>query len=379
MSKPRDKAIEDVKQSPPADPTSRPVIIKPRPVLNDPTLLSDEPKDDDSEQTLAAASRVIKIEPITDEAELKAEADTAKSDTEQPLGNTDTEKLPPNPDNDNPQPPKPEAPVIEPAAKPESLPPETDTSENGIKTHEQLNAEAKQQAEAEAKMAQHAAEIAQLIKEEKYVLPINVKEKRKVRFIVIGGIVAILLAVVWLDVALDAGIISDSFNLPHTHFFAVKSLPAVSSTSPASSLLIKPTNYMSAVEDFISAFQSGNQKLANELQSPAFTRYMQQKNTSGSFYAYCQSFGQLCTMTFTKSYLSQAKLSTKPYTSKNGVRGEEVDYTLTQNNQSTSSGSIASSSGISVFSIDTVPNGKYWQIDMVNYNISASVGVSPKS
>ena len=379
MAKSKDQPIEDIKKSPPADPTSRPVIIKPRPVLTDPTLVSDEPKDHDNEQSLAAAPRVLKIEPISDEAELKAEADTAKSDAEQPQTTPETDKPPADSENEKLQPNEPETPNIEPSAESGALLSEKDPLESKTKTHTDEQLKAKQQAEAEAQAAQHAAEIAQLIKEEKYALPINTKEKRKLRFIIIGGIVAILLAVVWLDVALDTGIISNSFNLPHTHFFSTQSLPSVSSAPSVTSLLVKPTDYMSAVEDFISAFQSGNQKLADELQSPAFTRYMQQKNSSGSFYAYCKSLGELCMMTFTKSYLSQTKLSSKPYTSQNGVKGEEVDYTLSQNNPSTSGSSIPSSSSASVFSIDSVPNGKYWQIDMVNYSISASVGASSKS
>ncbi len=223
MAKSKDQPIEDIKKSSLADPTSRPVIIKPRLVLTDPTLVSDEPKDD-SEQSPVAASRVLKIEPITDEAELKAETDTAASDAAQPQTTTsETEKPPAESDHETLQPPEPEPTNIEPDAEPAALPPEKDTSENETKTHNDEQLKAAQQAEAEAKAAQHAAEIAQLIKEEKYALPINAKEKRKLKFIIIGGIVAVLLAVVWLDVALDTGIISNSFNLPHTHLFNTKS------------------------------------------------------------------------------------------------------------------------------------------------------------
>ena len=88
-----------------------------------------------------------------------------------------------------------------------------------------LDVEAEQRkqelAEQEAE-AVHDAQVDQMVSEEKYFLTINKVEKKQRKFMIIGAIIAILLAVAWLDVALDAGLISNTYNLPHTSFFALK-------------------------------------------------------------------------------------------------------------------------------------------------------------
>jgi hypothetical protein len=66
-----------------------------------------------------------------------------------------------------------------------------------------------------------AAKIADLVKQEKYVLPINAVERRRSKQIVVAGLLLIiLLALVWLDLAADAGFIHMP-GLPLTHFFRV--------------------------------------------------------------------------------------------------------------------------------------------------------------
>lgn len=75
-------------------------------------------------------------------------------------------------------------------------------------------------AEAE-KQAAHDAEIQKLADDKKYFLPINTVEKRKTkRFVILGIVLSIILAVAWVDVALDAGLIHLGGIKPVTHFFS---------------------------------------------------------------------------------------------------------------------------------------------------------------
>lgn len=82
---------------------------------------------------------------------------------------------------------------------------------------------AKEKTAAETVAEQHIREIDQIVESGRYFLPINQLEKRHNRKMVLFGLViCVVLLVAWLDIALDAGIIPDSNNLPHTHFFIVR-------------------------------------------------------------------------------------------------------------------------------------------------------------
>jgi hypothetical protein len=96
-------------------------------------------------------------------------------------------------------------------------------------------AEAIEEAEA-AKQAEHDTAIQKLVDEKQYFLPINAVEKRRSqRFILLGILLSVVLAFAWLDVALDAGIISLNVNLPHTHLFDKSVNSSVAATTPAPS------------------------------------------------------------------------------------------------------------------------------------------------
>jgi hypothetical protein len=91
-----------------------------------------------------------------------------------------------------------------------------------------------EEAEAAAQ-AEHQAGIQKLVYSKQYFLPIvTVEERKNKRFIVIGIVLSLLLAISWLDVALDGGLISNT-TIPHTHFFALKTKPAASATASAAS------------------------------------------------------------------------------------------------------------------------------------------------
>lgn len=83
--------------------------------------------------------------------------------------------------------------------------------------------EANEQRKAELKVRQYQEQIDALVSSKKFYLPINSQEKRNNLVVLIGLVICILLAIAWVDVALDSGLISNSYHLPHTHFFSLKS------------------------------------------------------------------------------------------------------------------------------------------------------------
>lgn len=79
-----------------------------------------------------------------------------------------------------------------------------------------------QEKEAEKAKAEHEQVLDELVENKSYFLPINsVKIKRNQRIVLLGLGICIILIIVWLDIALDTGIINNTYNLPHTHFFGL--------------------------------------------------------------------------------------------------------------------------------------------------------------
>ena len=76
--------------------------------------------------------------------------------------------------------------------------------------------------EAEAsRKAERDANLQKIVDNKTYFLPINAVEKRKTkRIIVLGIVLSLVLAVAWVDVALDAGLIEIGGVKPVTHFFS---------------------------------------------------------------------------------------------------------------------------------------------------------------
>jgi hypothetical protein len=81
-----------------------------------------------------------------------------------------------------------------------------------------------EQREDDAKIARaRAARLQKMIDEEEYFLPIQTLEERRSRRVAILGLLLIIvLAVAWYNVALDAGLLPNSFSVPHTSFFSIK-------------------------------------------------------------------------------------------------------------------------------------------------------------
>lgn len=118
------------------------------------------------------------------------------------------------------EPPKP---AEQPASKLETEAPKTAEPAPADEPAEEkppIDPEAADQAEA-AKQEEHDATIQKLIDDKKYVLSINSVEKRRTkRFLVLGLALSLVLAIAWVDVALDAGLIHLGSVKPLTHFFS---------------------------------------------------------------------------------------------------------------------------------------------------------------
>jgi hypothetical protein len=246
--KPTGKSIEDVKQpgKSAAGPTSKPVIVNNRPILQDPMMVeaaTTQPSTDDEEKpsgNVPASSEKPKLQPLS-APELESTKDDNGADK-------------PTPAAEAPKPAKTEvagekviAPLSSPndqsgdGNKPDTEPTkdtsETETAEAEVdkpedseaaqeqdKSNEKKadSAEAVEDVEAEAKAEiEHDAAIEKLIDEKKHFLPINSVEKRKTkRFILLGVLLSIVLAAAWVDIALDAGLIQLDNIKPVTHFFS---------------------------------------------------------------------------------------------------------------------------------------------------------------
>ena len=76
--------------------------------------------------------------------------------------------------------------------------------------------------EAEAtKQAEHEANVQKIIDSKKYSLPITTTEKRRsTRNIVLGILLALVLTLVWVDIALDASLFKIPGVKPVTHIFS---------------------------------------------------------------------------------------------------------------------------------------------------------------
>jgi hypothetical protein len=215
--------------------TSKPVIITNRTILKDPMMVDDEPETSAETPVKSVKATAPTLSPST------AKAALTKDDTpEEPAAPIAEEPKEPEPTKDSEPDTEPEAkpaeepetkpepaaeptetpePESEPEAEPEA---ETETEEKPEKDTAAMPASLEAQAEATAKAeADHDAGVQKLVDSKQYYLPINSVEKRKTRrFIVLGLLVVILLALAWADVALDAGLIHVDGVQPLTHFFS---------------------------------------------------------------------------------------------------------------------------------------------------------------
>lgn len=190
----------------PADATTRPIIVTNRPVLQDPMVsgASDTPNVVPSAEPVSApspSSSKLVVQPLT-----AAPADTDADGVIEPgeMKPAESEvKADPSPDEPAPD------------RSSDKTEPTDEADEDADGTPTTAAADAELAASAKA-----MEEIDNMVEEKTYFLPINSVEKRRSKHVFIFGMLLIvLLAVLWLDVALDAGFIKLGGLSPLTHFF----------------------------------------------------------------------------------------------------------------------------------------------------------------
>lgn len=201
--KPAKQAIVDVQQPGQAAPshTSRPVIVSNRPLLKDPMVVDDDK---------AAAKPSEQAEKPTETLPVASKPQLHPPETA------------PTPDN-TPQPDAGSLPGDDTAVSPgESAPSENVASAtNEPSAPEDPKNLAKQAEQAAAAKVQHDAAVQQLVDSKQYELPITTPQQRQnQRVVVLGVVLAAVLILIWLDIALDAGIIKLGGLHAPTHFFS---------------------------------------------------------------------------------------------------------------------------------------------------------------
>ncbi|HET9174585.1 MAG TPA: hypothetical protein VFN56_04915 [Candidatus Saccharimonadales bacterium] len=242
-------------------PSSKPIIITNRPIMRDPMMTSDSGTETTQADTTAIVKprRELNLTPtmtaealaqdaastdqVTDslpaeepsvsaaDSDLAAEAADADATPDvsaaidvrpaEPADVVKADETPPTPVPDTAPTPAADAGSTE-SASTES-PKEDTTDKPAPATDKQLSPEEQQAAEEEAAKAaaEHDAAIQKMIDAKQYFLPINTVEKRKTKhFIWAGVVLAVVLAVAWMDIALDAGLIHIAGIKAVTHFFS---------------------------------------------------------------------------------------------------------------------------------------------------------------
>ena len=187
------KRITDISRSNdvPSSANSKSVIISNRPIVRDPMMTAPEIEDAAPVKTVAGVSHERLIMPPTSSAPLASSDAATKSVQSVPTT--------PVPEPESVKPPEPSE------QKEEDQP---------------LNLEA-EEAKLEDAEAERRAELQKLVDDQTYFLPVDSRElKRAHEVIVISVVIALLLALVWFDVALDAGLVHIAGVKAPTHFFS---------------------------------------------------------------------------------------------------------------------------------------------------------------
>ncbi len=174
--------------------TSIPVIVNNRPILRDPMMSADVPvvgKPVEEASKLSSVTTKINIQPVTTE-------DTKIEVSEVPK-------------------PKEESPAPDKETEPD-LPEIAESSSEGATSPQDVEAKVAKESEDAAKQD---AELQGLVDSKKYFLPINTVQKRRTkRFVTVGVGITILLALIWVNIALDAGLIHIGELKALTHIFS---------------------------------------------------------------------------------------------------------------------------------------------------------------
>lgn len=271
---PADKKIFDVAKPGKSAPTAsgKPIIITNRPILKDPMVVDKSGQDTATATPLAPSkpSTRIKISPLddalkeelatptsTDEGEVPAEKSDAELTpaaveegatiptesevTATPEVKTETTEVPPAAEatdapapSESAEPAANEAPAEKPAedttpateeqptaAAEEAVATEAAPADNTTTEGDAQKPLSKADEEAARKEAERQAELQKLIDSKKFYLPIDRKGKRRTKWhVALGVIFIVVLAVAWVDIALDSGMVHVAGVKSYTHFFS---------------------------------------------------------------------------------------------------------------------------------------------------------------
>ena len=197
-----------------ASPTSKPVLVTNRPIMKDPMVVTDEAKNETSEDQANATKSIKgssnnKVEPLSTSTESQDNQTEPNNKSEAETQSQEAAKKQLT-ESDNNSESKSSDSAVE-----ESKVTNPTTDKKSSKTPgEEEEAEASRKAERDANLQK-------IVDNKTYFLPINAVEKRKTkRIIVLGIVLSLVLAVAWVDVALDAGLIEIGGVKPVTHFFS---------------------------------------------------------------------------------------------------------------------------------------------------------------
>jgi hypothetical protein len=214
------KAIIDVAKPGTSAPSTsgKPVIVTNRPMLKDPMVVDKQPTHSKPAESATTAEPentdpelLTAVEAKKVDAPKETIADTPESKT-QPTDEVDLSKKEEKADAQ-----KPGQPDTKTAAQADSA---EGADETAGEEATAVKSDAQQEAEAAA-IAEHDAATQKLIDDKQYFLPINAIEKRKSkRFVALGIVLSVLLALAWVDIALDAGLVHINGVKPVTHFFS---------------------------------------------------------------------------------------------------------------------------------------------------------------
>ena len=183
--------------------TSKPIIVTNRPILKDPMMVSGASRAEEADKKNLAHVSEPRLEPID---EKPAETETPKSAKPEVVA----------PDKE-PREADPTA-KAEPESPVEKTVPENQKADSGIDAKPDKKDD---KGVGEQAQAVRDAAVQELIESRRYELPINAVEKRKAKhFVILGILLAVILALVWADIALDAGLIRIDGVKPVTHFFS---------------------------------------------------------------------------------------------------------------------------------------------------------------
>ncbi len=410
--KPSSRTIIDVSSpdSSASDPSSRPLIVTNRPIMKDPMVVDDENKDSGEESNtdsktkaeLPEKSSKDRIEPFSapvlpietedksesnvkeniSEPETSKEVDEdsiAKDETKEQTDNSEESPIKPE-ENKEQDKNNPETETEKEAALEEPIPKVDEPKEDAIDSGDKKESTAKNDQSVEQKeteelvrQAEREEALQKLTESKKYYLPINTIEKRRSkRFVILGILLSLLLIVAWLDIALDAGLISNSSNLPHTNFFAATAPAPTSSVAPASPTpaVALNTKVLLGSQLFIKAIQNKDKTAADLLESTSAKATFLASNGSASFYDTCQNVGQKCTVFFSSGFITKSVKTYKAYTAQDGAKGQTITYSVKTFSHSPN----CTTSSINSLEMNLVPSGHNWLVD--NITTSTSAGTS---